>query len=376
MPASLSIVIPTHQRLDLLAACLASVKHFAPAGTEILVVDDASPGGKASRLARSIPGVRTLRFSRKRGFCAAANAGVAAARADVVQLLNDDTEVTAGWTDAPLSAFEDPSIGAVAPLVLYWRADSSKPYRIDSAGDSFHPAGIAAKRGHRRKLIPRYLTRGPVFGASASSAFYRREAFLRVGGFPESFGAYFEDMDLSFRLRRAGYEIVFEPSSRVYHHVGASHGRSDRRLLEQQSRNEERVYWRNLARGAFAWSLPVHVAVLLGKACRRWQEGTLAPFLRGRLRLLGEIGEVMRHRRALAAAFGDATPATRAVKQPPVARFQRLGRWLCRDVLPLRRWRPGGAFSRGTTSVRNALPPVSPRHEHSGKSSASSSRPR
>jgi GT2 family glycosyltransferase len=334
LPASLSIVIPTHQRFDLLAACLASVKHFAPARTEILVIDDASPGGKASRLARSIPGVRTIRFCRRRGFCAAANAGVAAAQADFLQLLNDDTEVTAGWADAPLAAFEDPSIGAIAPLVLYWRADKSDHFRIDSAGDFYHRAGIAGKRGHGKKLTAQYSSSVPVFGASGSSAFCRREAFLRVGGFPESFGAYFEDVDLSFRLRRAGYRVLFEPLSRVYHHVGASHGRSDRRLLEQQSRNEERVYWRNLAAGALAWSLPMHAAVLFGKACRRWQEGTLAPFLCGRLRLLGEISDVMRHRRALAAAFGHAIP------------------------------------------VRNAMPPASQRHEHSGRSSAFSSRPR
>jgi CDP-4-dehydro-6-deoxyglucose reductase len=57
------------------------------------------------------------------------------------------------------------------------------------------------------------LTPHSVFGASACAAFYRREALLAAGGFPEHFGAYFEDVDLSFRLRRLGFEIVYEPAA-------------------------------------------------------------------------------------------------------------------------------------------------------------------
>jgi GT2 family glycosyltransferase len=139
----------------------------------------------------------------------------------------------------------------------------------------------------------------PVFGASGSSAFYRRDAFLRVGGFPESFGAYFEDVDLSFRLHRAGFDIVHEPASQVLHHVSASHGVTNPRLLEQQSRNEERVFWRNLPGRALWKALPAHFAVLAGKAVRRWREGNIVPFLRGRARAFAEIRELVDHRRRL-----------------------------------------------------------------------------
>jgi hypothetical protein len=70
-------------------------------------------------------------------------------------------------------------------------------------------------------------------------------------------------------------------------------------LLEQQSRNEERVFWRNIPRSAFRYALPRHLAVLAAKAWRRWKEGTLIPFLVGRLRLLAEVRELKRHRRWL-----------------------------------------------------------------------------
>src|SRR4051794_15482717 len=118
MPPPLSVVIPSHSRADLLALCLRSVARYAPAAAEVVVVDDASADGLISRTAAGFPGTRTVRLPRRSGFCVAANAGVAAASAPVVELLNDDTEVTAGWAGAALRWFADGRVGAVAPLVL------------------------------------------------------------------------------------------------------------------------------------------------------------------------------------------------------------------------------------------------------------------
>jgi GT2 family glycosyltransferase len=301
--SAFSVVIPSHRRADLLRLCLASVGRFAPAGTEVIVVDDGSKNAVVSRAAEQFPGVKVVRRPRSGGFCAAANAGIAAASGSVVELLNDDAEATAGWAEAALRCFADDRVAAVAPLVLQndpGRLARGLPPLIDSAGDEYDPGGFARKRGHgsvwangpasagrNASLGP--LTRGrspeAVFGASAAAAFYRREALVRAGGFPGHFGAYFEDVDLSFRLRRLGFEIVYEPGSVVWHRVSSSYGRRPpRRVLEQQSCNEERVFWRNV-RGAdrLRW-LPRHAAVLAGKALRRWQEGALLPWLLGRIR--------------------------------------------------------------------------------------------
>ncbi len=277
----------------------------APPATEVLVVDDGSPGAAASAAAAEY-GAAVVRLEERRGFCAAANAGAAAAAAPVVELLNDDAEATEGWAAAALWHFDDPRVAAVAPLVLCWPGGD----RIDSAGDRYFVGGVAAKRGRGERVGPEYLTSRRVFGASASSAFYRRDALARVGAFPESFGAYFDDVDLAFRLNRAGYRAVYEPGARVLHRVSASHGRPRGRLLEQQSRNEELVFWRNLPAGVLALALPLHLAVLAGKAWRRWREGELLSFARGRLRALGEAPALLRHRRALrqlgpASAFRD-----------------------------------------------------------------------
>jgi len=297
-PLPLSIVIPSHNRADLLRTCLTTVMRHRPPGTQVIVVDDGSPGGAASGAAGGFAGVEIVKLERRCGFCVAANAGIHVARGAIVELLNDDTEVTEGWADAALAGFDDPLVGAVAPLVLC-RPGADAALQIDSAGDCYYLGGVAGKRGHRQPLGPAYLHRRHVFGASASSAFFRREAILRAGAFPESFVAYFEDVDLAFRLHWAGYQVLFEPASRVFHHVSASYGRPQRRLLERQSQNEERVFWRNLPGRTLLRSLPLHFAVLAGKAWRRWQEGSLMPFICGRLRVLGELSAMASHRRWL-----------------------------------------------------------------------------
>jgi GT2 family glycosyltransferase len=296
----LSIVIPSHNRPDLLRLCLRSVTRHAPVGTEIIVVDDASRDGAVSAVAACLAGVHILQLPRRGGFCVAANAGVRAATAEFVELLNDDTQVTAGWAEAALRALSQPGVGAVAPLVLAGPNDQQAVPTVDSAGDRYFVGGIAAKRGHGQQLDSSHLQGGPVFGASACSAFYRREAFLEAGGFPESFSAYFEDVDLAFRLHHAGWQIVFEPAARVWHLVSSSYGTFRHDLLAQQSRNEERVFWRNLPRGILLRTLPMHLAVVAGKAWRRWREGSLWPFIYGRLSLLAEIPQLCSHRQRLA----------------------------------------------------------------------------
>jgi GT2 family glycosyltransferase len=185
----------------------------------------------------------------------------------------------------------------VAPLVLRW---PGTPEVVDSAGDGYDRGGFAWNRGRGEPLCDDYQTPQSVFGASGCGAFYRRELVLRLGGFPEEFGAYFEDVDLSFRLHWAGFAVAYAPDCRLLHRGGATHGRPAGRLLEQQSCNEERVFWRNLPGPILLRSLPRHAAVLLGKAVRRWREGTFAPWLAGRLRAWGEVGPILRHRRRLA----------------------------------------------------------------------------
>jgi GT2 family glycosyltransferase len=131
-------------------------------------------------------------------------------------------------------------------------------------------------------------------------------------------------------LHWAGYRIVYEPASRVWHRVSASHGRPARRLLEQQSRNEERVFWRNLPNRDLLRAVPWHAAVLAAKAYRRWQEGELMPFVFGRLRVLAEAPRLLRYRRRLHGSNAQADAATwgveRCFRQPALPKLRANGK--------------------------------------------------
>jgi GT2 family glycosyltransferase len=255
------------------------------ASAEVLVVDDASQGKGVRDVAASF-GVRVLRLDRQSGFCGAVNAGIEATSGEIIEFLNDDATVHSGWADAARRHFANPRIAAVSPCVLL--PDGT----IDTAGDEYDPGGFAWKRGHGETWDPSRWPAGAIWGVSGVAGFFRRSALLAVGKLPEDFGAYFEDVDLAHRLRAAGYEAWFEPESRVTHHLSSSYGRRpSRRTLERQSCNEERVFWRNTPHHELIRRLPRHLAVLAGKACRRQSEGTLAPWITGRVRgLLTESG--------------------------------------------------------------------------------------
>ena len=235
-----SIVIPTYDGRGFLATCLDSVFRHLPTdptwSAEVIVVDDASRDGTSAWVTSHYPQVKLVRLEQNSGFCAAANAGIAAARGHFIQLLNNDTEVCPGWLQAGLALFVDPTVGSVAPLVIV----RSDPHRVDSAGDTYTLAGWPTKRGHGQP-IGHWIEHpvDEVFAASGSTAFYRAEALRQVGGFDPLLGSYYEDVDLGFRLRWAGYRCVFSPRCRILHEISATYNHHRPALQRRIARNAE-----------------------------------------------------------------------------------------------------------------------------------------
>jgi len=292
-----SVVIPTYNGRHLLEICLASIARHRPTAPsiEVIVADDASTDDTAAWVTQAHPDVRLLRLERNGGFCTSANAGIAAARGEFIQLLNNDTEVCAGWIEAGLAPFSDPRVGSVAPLVLV----RSNPSRVDSAGDSYALVGWPSKRGHGEPSA--HWTEhpsDPVFGASGSSAFYRTQALRTVGAYDPSFGSYYEDVDLAFRLRWAGYSCVYAPGSRILHEVSASYDHNRPSLQRRMSRNAEILFWTDLPLPWLCAALVPHLAFVFAQALWRLARGRARPFLMGKVDALREAPS-FRQRRAL-----------------------------------------------------------------------------
>lgn len=299
-----SIVIPSYNGRALLERCLAAIERHRPAdprmAIEVVVADDASTDGTAPWLAQEHPQARVVRLPENGGFCAAANAGVAAARSPFIQLLNNDAEPTAGWVEAGLAPFADAAVGSVAPLVLV-RDD---PSRVDSAGDSYTFFGWPTKRGHGQPAA-RWADhpRDEVFGASGSSAFYRSAALERVGAYDPLLGAYYEDVDLAFRLRWAGFRCVYTPQCVILHEVSATYDHRRPALERAMSRNAEIVFWANMPTRLLAIGLAPRLGFLAAQWSWRLIRGRGGPFIKGKIdaiRLASAIRDRQRLRKSLA----------------------------------------------------------------------------
>ncbi|MCW2665408.1 MAG: glycosyl transferase [Frankiales bacterium] len=220
-----SIVIPVHGRWDLTAACLRSLAStYALTSYEVVVVDDASPDDTRARLA-DVAGVRVHALDENVGFLRACNAGIAQARGEWVLLLNNDTEVQQGWLDALVRAARSaPDIGVVGARLL--NGDGT----LQDAGGIVFSDGTPWNYGRRwSPEDPRVLHRREVDYVTGAVLLARRSLLEQLGGFDERFvPAYFEDTDLGFAARAAGFRVLYEPAAVVVHDEGGSHGTDER----------------------------------------------------------------------------------------------------------------------------------------------------
>jgi GT2 family glycosyltransferase len=222
--AFLSIVIPNWNGAHLLPTCLDSLKRQTYTDFEIIVVDNASTDNSRELMARDYPAVRVVALDSNRGFAGGVNAGIRAASAPVIVLLNNDTEAEATWLEELVRALQADSRAGMAASKLRLFDERDK---LHSAGDFYRVDGVPGNRGVWEVDRGQYddpAAAPPVFGACAGAAAYRRELFDRVGILDEDLESYCEDVDLNWRARLAGYGCVYAPRAVVYHHLSATGG--------------------------------------------------------------------------------------------------------------------------------------------------------
>ena len=217
MKPRVSIIIPTWNRKDLALTCLDSVQGQTFRSWEAIVVDDGSADGTAEAVAREHPDAQVVRLEKNSGFCAAANAGIARAGAELMLLLNNDMTLEPGFLNRLITAADKSDAALFAPLVLF----RDEPEFVYSAGDRLLANGRPESVGFRCRRV-QFQFPPEIFGVSAGAGLYRREVFDAVGALDERFIAYFEDSDLSFRARLAGYRAEFVEDAVAYHIGSAS----------------------------------------------------------------------------------------------------------------------------------------------------------
>ena len=208
-----SIIIVNYNGGDRLEICLRSLLATAAAGTEIILVDNASNDGSRERVADLFPQVGLICSPENSGFGAGSNFGAHAASGEYLVFLNPDTVVTPGWLEALVSALKaDPGVGLATSKILLM----CDPERINTCGNDVHISGLTLCRG--MGMDSGSLNRPEDVAAVSGAAFaIRNDLFQTLGGFDEDFFLYMEDTDLSLRARIAGWRCILAPASRVFH---------------------------------------------------------------------------------------------------------------------------------------------------------------
>jgi len=235
-PGLLSVCIVNWNTRDLLAACLASLQAHPYQGPwEAIVVDNGSQDGSAELVARRFPQVHLVANPSNRGYAAATNQALAVSRGEWLLLLNSDTEVLPGSLDRLVACLASrPQAGGASAHLLnpdgsLQRSVRSFPYPLPMAAEAIGLARLFP----RWRAVSRYRLRYwshdteiEIEQPTSSALLLRRQALDQVGGLDEGYpaGGFYSDVDLCFRLHRAGWRLVYCPQAPVIHHLGASTG--------------------------------------------------------------------------------------------------------------------------------------------------------
>lgn len=245
-----SVVIPVHGHITLTLRCLFSLSCHATAyDFEVIVVIDGSDREMEQALTRA-RGVRLLTLNVSQGFVAACNEGAAHARGEFVLFLNNDTFVLPGWLDELVKTFEVfPQVGAVGSALIYPNG------RLQEAGAVVWNDAVGHNVGRNQHPDdPSYGFARKVDYCSGASLIVPLDLFRQLGGFDSEFSpGYYEDTDLCFSIREAGYDVYCQPLSRVVHVEGGTSGtdlKHGMKRFQEINRKKFMKKWENLFRDA------------------------------------------------------------------------------------------------------------------------------
>jgi GT2 family glycosyltransferase len=238
-----SVIIPSTTRHELLHACLQSLARFGPATIPfetIVVLSEATPEAE-TRLRKNASGVQVVSSPINLGFVGAGNRGRALARGELLILLHDDAEIEPGWMEALVeTADAHPEAGAIGSKVLY------PDGRLQLAGGILWRNGRQSRPWFGKTPPPDAFGRmRAVDWCGSSSLLVRALIWDLIGGLDERFyPLYFVDIDLAMAIRNLGFVVIYQPNSRIRHHLAASSTPSFRDFILHRNRRRLAKKWR------------------------------------------------------------------------------------------------------------------------------------
>jgi GT2 family glycosyltransferase len=219
---SVSVIIVSLGAKDLIFSCLDSLLSQSAFLLEIILIDNSSAMDLSERIRRQYPRVKLYRSGKNLFYGAALNKGITLSTGDFVLCLNDDVVLDKDFIREGLKGFLlSAKIGLVSGKIL-----RSSGKILDSTGLFLTPWRTARERGYGKRDSGQFEQEGFIFGVSGAAAFYRRQMLESVREqedyFDSRFGMFYEDLDISWRARRLGWQAYYLPGALAYHVRGGS----------------------------------------------------------------------------------------------------------------------------------------------------------
>lgn len=248
-----AVVILSWNGLKFLQQFLPSVVATTYPNVELIVADNDSTDNSVAYVREHFPTVRIIETGGNYGFAKGYNVALEQVKADYFVLLNQDVEVTPGWIEPVIDLIKDkPQIGAAQPKIRAFHNKGSFEY-AGAAGGYMDHWGFMFCRGRLFDSLEedkgQYDTVEQLFWASGAALFIKADLYTKLGGLDPEFFAHMEEIDLCWRLKNAGYGILYCPDSVVYHVGGGSLPQGNPRKTYLNFRNNLAILVKNLPAG-------------------------------------------------------------------------------------------------------------------------------
>jgi len=259
-----AVVILNYNGQALLERFLPSViEHSKQA--RVVVVDNASGDTSLEWLSVHFPTVERIAFEHNYGFCGGYNKALKQINAERYVLLNSDVRVSEGWL-SPLEAILDqfPDVAAVQPKILAENQPAQFEY-AGAGGGLIDTLGYPFCRGrlfyYLEQDLGQYNDARDIFWSSGACMMIRSSWFHKLGGLDEDFFAHMEEIDLCWRLHRAGQRVYYQGASTVYHVGGGTLSKSNPRKTYYNFRNGLSLIYNNFSPAELWWKFPLRLAL-------------------------------------------------------------------------------------------------------------------
>ncbi len=218
-----SIIIPNLNGEDLLPDCLDSLNNliFERGKVEIILVDNASSDNSVDFVRENYPGVKILENEENLGFAQGCNTGAEIASGEYLVFLNNDTKVDENWLGGLFSEIDpENNVVCTSSKILSWKGEE-----IEFGGGALNFCGFGFQKSDWKERYQPLDKPHSLPFACGCSMLIKKDVFMKSGMFDSDFFAFYEDVDLGWRLNLMDYEIRFAPRSVVYHRYHQTAGK-------------------------------------------------------------------------------------------------------------------------------------------------------